>query len=272
MQLCVNVQIPESTGGIHGAAVYIDTRGDFDSHVVRDMVDALIEKLNEEGTACLCCPTADEFLDRIFCIRVYDDAEQHMVLRQMRQFLVDHPEVKLIVFDSISHHLSAALRRKDKIQAIERHTYTLLRFAAQFNIAVVVLSTPLVDVRDVHYMMEWDSAPRFRILLEKSGDESIMASCIRSPQASSEQGAFVITNAGSRDTMQVNQTLDVNEPKSRKLTPVSPAAADHELAAVARMSETLLPLTNQQSESFCPSKEKEDVGDSELQGSAGDVY
>ena len=50
MQLCVNVQIPETLNGLGGKAIYIDTEGSFTSNRIIEIADATIKRLCEKFT------------------------------------------------------------------------------------------------------------------------------------------------------------------------------------------------------------------------------
>lgn len=48
MQQCINVQIPESMGGLEGQAVYIDTEGSFMSNRAVEIAQATVKLLAEK--------------------------------------------------------------------------------------------------------------------------------------------------------------------------------------------------------------------------------
>ena len=84
VQLCINVQIPESAGGLGGEAVYIDTEGSFVPERALDMAEAMAAHLASLEPSVAPLPTARDFLRRIHYLRVHSYVDQLAVLAQVR--------------------------------------------------------------------------------------------------------------------------------------------------------------------------------------------
>ncbi|KAA6426745.1 MAG: DNA repair RAD51 [Trebouxia sp. A1-2] len=88
IQLAIDVQIPAAFGGLAASAVYIDTEGSFMVERIVEIADACIRHLKKlainNGTAA--------------------QKEALAVTQMLPSFIADHPEVKLIVVDSIAFH------------------------------------------------------------------------------------------------------------------------------------------------------------------------
>ncbi|XP_029467321.1 DNA repair protein RAD51 homolog 3 isoform X1 [Rhinatrema bivittatum] len=107
MQLAVDVQIPECFGGIAGKAVYIDTEGSFMVDRVVDIAEAcvqhckLISESHEHGEG-MASFSLDNILSQIYYFRCHDYVELLAQVHLLPDFLLQHPEVRLVVIDSIA--------------------------------------------------------------------------------------------------------------------------------------------------------------------------
>ena len=88
LQLCVNVQLPQSLDGQEGEAVFVDCENGFSSERLLQMASAVVERwLGAEATA-------DQFLRRIhlFKCKTIEQLDS-CLLNQMQKHLSLHPEV-----------------------------------------------------------------------------------------------------------------------------------------------------------------------------------
>ena len=97
MQLAVNVQLPECFGGLNGKCVYVST----DKRVETKRLDAMSKAL--QGVFAN-CPEVQEisFLDNIFVEEFNTAHEFQSFVNKLPQTLEKHPEIKLVVIDSIA--------------------------------------------------------------------------------------------------------------------------------------------------------------------------
>src|ERR1051326_2393699 len=92
-QLCVNVQRPESEGGLDGHALYIDTENTFRPERITQMAEAL-------GM------DAQKVLSRIHVARAFNSNHQMMLAERAQELCREFP-IKLIIVDSLTAHFRA---------------------------------------------------------------------------------------------------------------------------------------------------------------------
>ncbi|CAI2175917.1 7497_t:CDS:10 [Funneliformis geosporum] len=142
MQLCVNVQVPQNLSGPEGEAIFIDTEGSFIAHRAAEIAKATITKLNENTVA------GNEFLvnfesvmSRIYVSKVHNCDELIALMKILDEFLQEHPNVKLLVIDSIAFHFrqqfdDMALRTR----LLNGLAQDLNKFAQTYELAVVLFN------------------------------------------------------------------------------------------------------------------------------------
>lgn len=112
MQLAINVQMPAAFNGLGGEAVYVDTEGSFAAKRCLHMASAFakhLEKvaLRRKDDALLREARQLEpegILDRIHYFRARDATELLAVIDVLPSFVQDHPNVKIVIIDSIAFH------------------------------------------------------------------------------------------------------------------------------------------------------------------------
>lgn len=145
MQLACNVQIPAHLSGNEGQAIYIDTEGSFMAERCAEIAGGLTKYLErycrtqpmKTTNASHTLPTTDSLLSNIFCFRVYDYVEQLSCVRSLPSFLEEHPQVRLIVMDSVAFHF----RRDFNDMALRARLLTglaqdLINLAEKYDLAV----------------------------------------------------------------------------------------------------------------------------------------
>lgn len=96
MQLCINVQIPKSIGGVGGEALYIDSEGSFVVDRLAQIAEGTIAEMNPRllqrglGDDMM---KLDDVLERIHYFRVRDYVEQMAVTHLLNETLDEHPNV-----------------------------------------------------------------------------------------------------------------------------------------------------------------------------------
>ncbi|MEI6841848.1 MAG: DNA repair and recombination protein RadA, partial [Methanomicrobiales archaeon] len=100
-QLAVNVQLPESDGGLHGSAIYIDTENTFRPERIEQMVNGLeIDNADPQ-----------EFLKNIHVARAHTSDHQMLLIDTARERAAEMKEsdmpVRLFIIDSLTAHFRA---------------------------------------------------------------------------------------------------------------------------------------------------------------------
>lgn len=112
MQLAINVQMPAAFNGLAGEAVYIDTEGSFAAKRCLQMASAFCKHLQKVALRRKDDKLLNEarqldpemILDRIHYFRARDVTEQLAVIDILPSFVREHPEVKLVIIDSVAFH------------------------------------------------------------------------------------------------------------------------------------------------------------------------
>lgn len=160
MQLCISVQIPPTFGGVAGSAVYIDTEGSFTPERVAQMADAALQHLEKTAasrrlpvwsTAGGAPATKEDLMANIHVFRVHDHVEQLATVRHLPVFLTQHPDVKLIVLDSVAFHFRHAY------SDVGLRTRMLIKMAQQLNELANKLAIGVVIVNQMTTKVEWGS-------------------------------------------------------------------------------------------------------------------
>jgi RAD51-like protein 2 len=153
MQLCLNAQIPTKLNGLGGEAIYIDTEGSMMPLRFEQMAIAIqkhlltISKKNWSSDIELIdfistklSPT--EMLRNIHVFRVTDIDEQDATIYNLATFIESHPNVKIVVIDSIAFHYRyhnehEMKNRGRKLQFIGAELH---RIAVLYNIVVLIVN------------------------------------------------------------------------------------------------------------------------------------
>lgn len=166
MQLGLTVQLPKSHGGIEGKCVFITTEGDLTTQRIQEMIDE--NPIYNDQHAHIS-------QKNIFTVSCNDLTSQEHIMNVQLPILLDRHkgDIKLIVIDSISHHLRVELESKSFRNSqvnrfyIERLAERLLFLANKHDLAVVVANQvgdkPLMEnaepirqlVTDYDYQMGW---------------------------------------------------------------------------------------------------------------------
>ena len=176
MQLCLSVQLPKDQGGLGAKCVYITTEGDLPTARLEGILAARPE-LQALGVS----------QKNIYTVSCLDLLSQEHILNVQLPVLLERAggDIRLIIIDSISHHMRVELETKSFRESQENRAYVdkmaeaLLRLANKHAAAVVVANQvgdkPLVEraegfvhnFTDYDYQMGWlvgwsDSTIRYR--------------------------------------------------------------------------------------------------------------
>ncbi|SCU84358.1 LAMI_0C07184g1_1 [Lachancea mirantina] len=134
MQLSLSVQCPVSEGGLDGKCVFITTEGDLPTKRIDEMIK---QKYAEKG--------AHVSQNNIFTVACHDLSNQEHILTVQLPILLERDRtIKLVVIDSISHHVRAELESKTFKDSqgnrsyVDKTAQNLLQLATSHGIAVVV--------------------------------------------------------------------------------------------------------------------------------------
>ncbi|XP_013773850.1 DNA repair protein RAD51 homolog 3-like [Limulus polyphemus] len=196
LQLSVNVQIPESCGGVGGEAIYIDTEGSFIVERLLDIASATVnhfysgvqENISQEEKARRKNLILEDILKGIHYYRCQDYVELLAVVNILSDFLEQHSKVRLVIVDSIAFHFrygfddNLGLRTK----LLNSIGQSFMRLATKYNLAVVLtnqMTTKMNEFRggnlvpslgenwghvcSVRLLLLWDKKER-HVLLYKS--------------------------------------------------------------------------------------------------------
>ncbi|GMH42879.1 hypothetical protein BSKO_10798 [Bryopsis sp. KO-2023] len=211
MQLAIDVQIPPIMKGAGGAAVYIDTEGSFFLHRARQMAEHAVHHIQALGARSNCRDpavldfTVTKVLSNIHYFRVLDYAKQLAVTNSLDGFIEQHPEVKLVVVDSVAFHFRQgftdfAKRSRVLVQMAQK----LARLAEKRKVAIVFMNHITTRFREngerilVASLGEtWASCARNRVRLSWEGGQR-MALMEKSPYLPPVSAPYWITSQGIR--------------------------------------------------------------------------
>lgn len=215
MQLAVNVQIPASFHGLEGEAVYIDSEGSFSPMRCFNMATAFCKHLEKvaalkkdekriKDTQLL---DPQKILERIHYFRVRDSTEQLAVTELLPSFVASHPNVKVIIIDSIAFHFrndfdDMGLRTRRLAQISQQ----LMNLAHSKDIAVVMMNHVTTKIledgksRLVPALGDtWAHAATNRILCYWK-DSKRFAFLFKSPYLPASAAEYRVTKDGIRGT------------------------------------------------------------------------
>ncbi|CAM9925867.1 unnamed protein product [Ascophyllum nodosum] len=221
MQLAVDVQIPHQFGGVEGEALYIDTEGSLTVERLSQLCSAVVEHLQKiakskrkQGIMDLdsVVPTQEALLGGIHVWRLHDHAEQLAAVRTLPAFLERHPDVKLVVMDSVAFHFRHAFQDISvRTRMLSKMAQQLNEVAQQRSLAVLLVNQMTTKVRItgqgrggsesslVPALGEsWAHAATNRLLLFWNGEDRF-AELLKSPRLRHKTVPFAVVRVGIRD-------------------------------------------------------------------------
>jgi DNA repair protein RadA len=193
-QLCLNVQLPRTEGGLDGNALYIDTEGTF-------RPERLIQMAESKGM------DPKSVLKRVFTARAYNSRHQVILIKDA-QTKIKENNIKLIIVDSlISHFRSEYIGRgtlANRQQLLNQHIHDLLRMTTMFPELCVIITNQVQSKPDVFFGDPTKAAgghimghaATVRIYLRKGkGDQRVMR-IVDAPNLAEGECIFTITEGG----------------------------------------------------------------------------
>jgi DNA repair protein RadA len=200
-QLAVNVQLPESEGGLNGSAIYIDTENTFRPERIEQMVNGL----EIDGA------DPQEFLKNIHVARAHTSDHQMLLIDTARERAAEMKEsdmpVRLFIIDSLTAHFRAEYAGRGTLatrqQKLNRHMHELFKLVDENNaVALVtnqVMSNPAVFFGDPTKPIGGNivgHTATFRLYLRKSKGGKRIARLVDSPNLPEGEAPFMVEEAG----------------------------------------------------------------------------
>ncbi len=192
-QLCVNIQLPKSEGGLNAKALYIDTEGTFRPERIISMAEGLDLDYKK-------------VLKNIVYARAYNSDHQMMLAKDASRLAVEE-NIKLIVVDSlIGHFRSEYIGRgtlAERQQILNSHLHDLLRLSELHELAVCVTNQVQSDP-GVFYGNPTRATggnivahgSTIRIYLRKGKGDQRVAKIVDAPHLPEAEAIFLITEEG----------------------------------------------------------------------------
>lgn len=183
MQLSLTVQLPILQNGLNGKCVYITTEGDLATTRLEGIIESRSEFFSQGVSQ-----------KNIYTVSCNDLITQEHIINVQLPVLLQRSrgDIKLIILDSISHHLRVELETnsfkdsQDNRFYIDQMAERLLSYAKKYNLAVVVANQvgdkPLLErndpipqeVTDYDYQIGWivgwkDSTILYRKKISENG-------------------------------------------------------------------------------------------------------
>jgi len=195
-QLAVNVQKPESEGGLGGACLFIDTESTFRPERVQQIAEA-----NEMDS--------DEVLKNIFVAKAFN-ADHQMLLAEKANEIIEEHNIKLIIVDSLTSRFRSDFMGRGTLagrqQKLNQHMHTLKKWADLYNIPVFVTNQVMANPGLLFgdpttpiggHIVGHQST--YRLYLRKGKDDKRIARLVDSPSMPDGEAVFRVTSKGITD-------------------------------------------------------------------------
>ncbi|KAK4315078.1 hypothetical protein Pmani_013672 [Petrolisthes manimaculis] len=225
LQVCVSVQVPVSVGGVGGQALFIDTEGSFTSSRIKDMASHAVHHVQSISTdnPDAATFTVESILKGIHYFRCHNYIEVLAVIRHLPTLLQSHPNIRLVVIDSVAFHF-----RHDFSDNVARTgllcqmTHSLIQLAGSHNLAVIVTNQMTTKIENsgssqlVAALGEtWGHCPTLRLSLHWQHHIRV-ATLIKAPHIRTSSVNFQVTVAGIRDISSGSVTQNMAEAQNSK--------------------------------------------------------
>jgi DNA repair protein RadA len=221
-QLSVNVQLPEEFGGLHGAAMFIDSEDTFRPERIDDMVRGLPEEAlaatmedrgieGEPGDEEAMEDLVNDFLDKIHVAKAFNSNHQMLLAEKAQELASDTQDdewpIRLLCVDSLTAHFRAEYVGRgelaDRQQKLNKHLHDLMRTGDLHNTAVIitnqVASNPDSFFGDPTQPIGGNilgHTSTFRIYLRKSKADKRIVKMVDAPNLPDGESVMRITGNG----------------------------------------------------------------------------
>ncbi|WP_323172903.1 DNA repair and recombination protein RadA [Natrialba sp. PRR66] len=156
-QMAVNVQLPKEVGGLHGAAMFVDSEDTFRPERIDDMVrglsddviNATLEDRDIEGSAAdeaAVDELVEDILDKIHVAKAFNSNHQMLLAEKAKELASEHEEaeypIRLLCVDSLTAHFRAEYVGRGELaerqQKLNKHLHDLDKVGNLYNTAVIV--------------------------------------------------------------------------------------------------------------------------------------
>ncbi|ELY97859.1 DNA repair and recombination protein RadA [Natrialba asiatica] len=156
-QMVVNVQLPKEVGGLHGAAMFVDSEDTFRPERIDDMVrglsddviNATLEDRDIEGSAAdeaAVDELVEDILDKIHVAKAFNSNHQMLLAEKAKELASEHEEaeypIRLLCVDSLTAHFRAEYVGRGELaerqQKLNKHLHDLDKVGNLYNTAVIV--------------------------------------------------------------------------------------------------------------------------------------
>lgn len=196
-QLCLNVQLPQSEGGLSGGAYYIDTEASFSSKRIAQMAQS-------NGLDPL------KYLKNIAVTKTHNSDHLMYIIRNVDK-IIKKRNIRLFVIDSIASHFRAEYTGEVNLvkrqQVVMSLAETLKKLLETYDLAIVVTNQVIATIDETlldkspHPALgfAWAHRPHQRILLRKGRGSSRIARMYDSSRLPDRECVFFVTEKGITD-------------------------------------------------------------------------
>lgn len=203
LQLCAAVQIPKSLEGLEAECLYVDTNTNFSINRFKEIVQASHLKYQDLLGKPRNVPT-EELLNRLHYIDAFGLANFCAAIQKLPQYISDHPDIKLIVIDSITFPFKQSIDEKHRTRLLFQQMAEMQRIAIEKQIAIVITNEMSTRVGLSGNQVvgaggdSWAHRCNTRIMLSQYEGHRL-AAILKSNNSQQAVAAFQITEKGIRD-------------------------------------------------------------------------
>jgi len=237
-QLCVSVQLPSLLGGLSGKAVFIDTENTFVTNRVAQIATATLQELKTIASKQpVSLPSIDDFLSNIYLFRCLTSVQLLATTHQLQTFVDAHPQVKLVVVDSIANSLRAEEDLRTRTVLLNQLALNFRKLAHNHNVAVLLINQVTtkcnapVGTFGIYPALgeSWSYVAAEKVMLLRNGcrRQALLFKSRTRPRALAE---YIVTEGGIRDvgnfSRSNNSYLEVKDTSHLTCKKVSSADKD----------------------------------------------
>uniref|UniRef100_A0A0P4WF91 DNA repair protein RAD51 homolog 3 n=1 Tax=Scylla olivacea TaxID=85551 RepID=A0A0P4WF91_SCYOL len=208
LQACVSVQLPKSVGGVGGEAVYVDTEGSFTVKRLKDMASCAVHHVGTIGGVAedVSGFTIESIMKGVHYFRCQNCVEVLAVVKNIPKLMLVHPNIRLLVLDSVSFHFRHDFPdARDRAKLLRTVTKELIQPAVTHKMAVLVTNHMTTNVKEkgsatlVPALGEtWGHCPTLRLNLSWCGPTRV-AALTKAPHCQNSSAYFQVSIGGLRD-------------------------------------------------------------------------
>ncbi|XP_054713249.1 DNA repair protein RAD51 homolog 3-like [Uloborus diversus] len=206
LQLCANVQLPKSAGGVEGEAFFIDTEGSFVIQRFVQIANSAIMKCKSQS-ANIGTLSVENFLKNVYYYPCKSYPEVIARVNLLQEFLESHKKISLIIIDSITFHFRYGFDGNYSLRSrlLNGIMQTLVKVANDFKIAVVLTNqmTTRIDGSNSSHLIpalgeSWGHACTHRLIFSWN-EKQRKAHLLKSPSMPEANTFYHISKNGFCD-------------------------------------------------------------------------